>query len=76
MEDTSLETATQTPPAPQTAPSGILGCVIRLRLAKDAAGAQKVLLIVIAVCILIMIVLWWSSIGTPIRVPLPPTRTS
>ncbi len=54
----------------QKGPSGITGLVIKLKLAKDEAGAQKVLLIIIAVCVLIMIAIWWFPNSH--RPPLPP----
>ncbi|MHB8660347.1 MAG: hypothetical protein ACYC75_00185 [Minisyncoccota bacterium] len=63
------------PAAFQKGPSGIIGLVIKLKLAKDEAGAQKVLLIVIVVCVLIMIAVWWSSTSSaPALVPLPPNH--
>ena len=68
------------PAAYQKGPSGLTGLVIRLKLAKSEAGAQKVLLIVIVVCILVMIAVWWSQAGSnnyviyklPVVPPQPP----
>lgn len=60
-------------------PSGLTGLVIRLKLAKNEEGAQKVLLIIITICILIIIVSWLFQAGNsyvlyklPVVPPQPP----
>ena len=66
--------------AHQKGPSGLTGLMIKLKLAKSEAGAQKVLLIVIVACILVMIAVWWSQAGSnsyviyklPVVPPQPP----
>jgi hypothetical protein len=57
----------------QPASSGMVGFIIRLGLAKDQAGAEKVLLIALVVCILASITLLWLTNRSSANVPLPPT---
>jgi hypothetical protein len=54
-------------------PSGVVGLVLRFGLAKDEAGAQKILLIILGLCILVMGIVWVFSGGPPANISQPPT---
>ncbi len=58
---------------------GLSGLVIKWKLAKDEEGVRRVLLIVIAICVMVMIFMWWSQAGNsyvlyklPVVPPQPP----
>ncbi len=58
---------------------GLSGLVIKWKLAKDEEGVRRVLLIVIAICVIVMIFMWWSQAGNnyilyklPVVPPQPP----
>lgn len=54
-------------------PVGISGLVIRFGLAKDEAAAQKVLLIVLGVCVIAIFAFLFMGSAPSSSVPLPPT---
>jgi hypothetical protein len=47
--------------------------VIKAGLAKDEAGAQKVLLLILVVVVIATIVTWWFNNPPATNPPLPPT---
>lgn len=55
----------------QKTPSGIPGLVVRLGLAKDEEGAQKVLLVIFVVCVVATIAIFYSTTEAPSLVPAP-----
>jgi len=51
---------------------GVTGFVIRLGLAKNEREAVRVQLIIISICVLIMLYIWWpsgASNGAPLVAP-------
>lgn len=54
-------------------PGGVSGMVIRYGLARDEAGAQKVMLAILALCVVLIFILWTYSSSPAVVVPPPPT---
>ena len=71
MGDVQFEEPQYTPAAsPPTEPKGLAGLVIRCGFARDTAGAQKVLLVVLVLLVLVIVGVFMFS-GRPI----PPAQT-
>ena len=54
-------------------PSWLAGAVIKLGLAHDNNGAQKVLGIVVVVVVVLTLIVLWSGSGSVAEPPPPPT---